>query len=647
MHSSGRVAVYLAVASLAGGLVLSCGGSSSGGNSDVVEDSTIDTEPLPDTDKPDAATDTVLDTKSDSTPGDPPDTVVPPGCTEIPLTSVTTNFFVDISDESGIRDENFVTNPINPIPINDHSRLGFVDINGDGFEDLVAHSLYPNPQKGIPFEHLVFVNNGDGTFTNFSDESGLRNIQAGFFAFGDVDNDGDQDCFAGLDIQLGTERHKILLNDGSGHFTVKENSGVDSLSYPPIAANAVFADFNNDAKLDLYVGTGHTSFAAQDLLFWGNGNGTFSPGTDKLIAGPSRPTNGTVACDYDNDGDMDIFVSTYGVSVELGHNVLWQNEGGVFYDVALQRGFATLATGNYFLEKTGYGKDAEPNKTLEQTVGSNGFGLDCGDVNNDGKMDVFLTTISHPVDSDYKRKWSDPTQLLIQQGPESEFLFKNEYLERGLPFNEGDVDGALVDFDNDGRLDLSMSRDKKYEKNYTDPQQKAWFGLMWQQADGSFKSVGVDSGINDPNQELKRMKNAQNHAWADIDHDGDLDLLVGGRDTGGGRPNFMFRNDLGSKNRWLAIHLVGDGVVVNRDAIGARVSVVFSDAVLTREVHASRGMHNSMDTRVQHFGLGAYGCDYQIKVRWPDGKTVVFEPGDIPENSSSRLIYPDAIEPGW
>jgi hypothetical protein len=78
-----------------------------------------------------------------------------------------------------------------------------------------------------------------------------------------------------------------------------------------------------------------------------------------------------VACDYDNDGDLDIFVSTYGVSQELGANVLWENPGssGNFQNVAVARGFASLATGNYFLAETGHGKDPEPGKGPGQYVG--------------------------------------------------------------------------------------------------------------------------------------------------------------------------------------------------------------------------------------------------------------------------------------
>ncbi|MGB1017414.1 MAG: ASPIC/UnbV domain-containing protein, partial [Nannocystaceae bacterium] len=94
----------------------------------------------------------------------------------------------------------------------------------------------------------------------------------------------------------------------------------------------------------------------------------------------------------------------------------------------------------------------------------------------------------------------------------------------------------------------------------------------------------------------------QNQAWADIDHDGDLDLLVGGRDTGGGRPNFLFRNEIGHQNMWLAVRLTGDGDIVNRDAIGTRVTLTYGDTVVMRELKGSRGTYNSMDSKILHFG---------------------------------------------
>ncbi len=557
-------------------------------------------------------------------------------------------FFNDISESSGIQDENFDPDPVLPIPINDHSRLGFADINGDGYDDIVMHNLYPNPMSGgIPFEHLVFLNNGDKTFTNFSDESGLRNIQAGFFAFGDVDNDGDLDCFAGFDYIDYSHRHTLLLNDGAGHFTVRAGSGLEGSYGQAIAGNAVFADFNGDANLDLFIGNGHTSYAATDKLHLGNGDGTFTDATSNLQGAPDKPSNGSVACDYDDDGDLDIFVSTYGVSHENGHNLLWENDGtGLFTNVARDRGFAYQTTGNYYLSSTGYGLSDEPWPYAYGTaIGSNGFGLECRDVNNDGYMDVFASAISHPVSSDYKRKWSDPTLLLINQGPAGGYGFVNEFLDRGLPFNEGDVDAAVVDFDNDGHADLSLSRDKKYEGGYPagELDQKAWFGLMQQRPSGDFRSVGLISGINDEGDSVfLKMKGAQNHAWADIDRDGDLDLLVGGRKDGVpgvGRPNFLFENIIGSKRNWIALELRGDGVTVNREAIGARVTLTFGDQMIVREVKSSRGMYNSMDTRILHFGLGSHDGDYTVTVRWPNGAVGTYSSAYVALNSFTTIPF--------
>lgn len=608
------------------------------------------------------------------------------------------NFFADVSDSSGIRQGNYDPQGVG-VPINDHSRLAFADINGDGFDDIVMHSLFPNPAKGIPFEHLVFLNNGDGTFRDFSDASGLRDVQAGFFAFGDIDNDGDQDVFAGLDLAtLSGASNQIFLNDGTGRFSLRAMSGVEAIAGQ--VANAVFADFDGDAKLDLFLGLGGTSYAARDRLLLGLGDGSFNDASERLAAAPAQPSNGSVTCDYDDDGDLDIFVSTYGVSVQNGVNTLWQNDNGSFTNVAVERGFASLATGNYYLASTGNGSTPEPGKDPNTFMGSNGFGIDCDDINNDGLMDIVLATISHPVDADYSRKWSDPSQLLINGGAASGFSYSNEFLNRKLPFNEGDVDAAAIDFDNDGRMDLSFSRDKKYEKNFDNIDQKAWFGLMWQAADGSYQSLGPNSGINRLDAAVDAsltecsqdsdcsvageaclpatstaprcrracssnadcvspdemchvggfckiylgMKNAQNHAWADIDHDGDLDLLVGGRDTGGGRPNFLFRNEIGHQNRWLAIRAEGDGQNINRDAIGVRLSLVFDSEVLSREKKSSRGMYNSEDTRVLHFGLGDRDCSYRLVVRWPDGTRVEFEQEALREGRYHKLSYPDQLE---
>lgn len=557
--------------------------------------------------------------------GDSGAPVVGTACTATELATAEEDFFSDVSAASGIQAENFVPAPATPIPINDHSRLAFVDLDGDGWDDAVMHSLYPNADAGIPFEHLVFMNGRDGTFRNASDASGLRAVQAGFFVFGDVDGDGDADCFAGLDTDLAGKTSVLLLNDGAGHFTERAGSGLETKSHP---GNAVFADFDNDGKIDLFVGNGQTGYPESDQLFFGNGDGTFRDvSKDSLPKRPAQPTNGLVSCDYDGDGDLDVLVSTYGVSVKNGWKQLWENDGrGTFTNVARERGFHALATGNYWNAKTGKGRDAQP-VDGDDIVGANGFGIDCGDVDGDGIADIYMAAISHADGSDQSRLWSDPTQLLLGSGSEQGHAFTNVFLDRGLPYNEGDIDAAMVDYDSDGHLDLSVTRDNKYEGSYTADAQKSWFGLYRQKDDGTFDDVGLRSGINDRNDPpaaQPTMKKGQNLAWADIDHDGDPDLLVGARDFGGGRANHLFRNELGHQNDWLAVRVIGDGTTVHTDAFGAKVTVRSGDRIVYREKKSSRGTYDSIDGSSLLLGLGHGACDgghnvASLEVRWPNG----------------------------
>jgi len=575
-----------------------------------------------------------------TSPGKGDDTEMPPlECEAKPIQQPDASTFVDISAASGIQVGNFTPNPTTAIPINDHSRLAFIDLDGDHCDDIVAHDLFPNPKAGIPFTHVVLKNNCNGTFTDIGASSGLKDVQAGFFAFGDVDNDGDQDAFAGLDIPMPNLASSLWLNDGKGHFTVKAGSGIEGSMGNTTAANAVFADFDGDAKLDLYVGNGQTSYTTQDALYFGNGDGTFRNMVSRLPGNPADPSNGSTACDYDNDGDLDIFVAVYGVSNNGAQNVLWQNDGtGSFKNVAVETGFASLATGNYWISATGMGHNPEPNKGPGQYVGSNAFGLACEDVDNDGDLDIAVSSISHPG-GDYSRTWSDPSVLLLNTGAMGGFTFENAWLDRKLPYNEGDVDLSLVDFDNDGRMDIALSRTDKYEAGYTTENQKGWFGLMHQQPDGMFEILDRSVGLTDEDHG-PGMKGAQNHVWSDIDRDGDLDLLIGARDQGGGRANLLFRNDLGSKHHWLALSVEGDGVHINRDAIGARVTLTYADGrSQTREVKASRGTYNSMDTRVLQFGLGEADCGYTAAVRWPDGTTKTIPATELGIDTLATITY--------
>ena len=564
--------------------------------------------------------------------------------------------FADVSLSSGVKPEALPAGSIG------HPRTQVADINGDGWDDLLAHNMFPNVRAGKErFEHLVFLNTGKGTFRDYSAASGLKGVQAAFFAFADWDNDGDLDVFGGLDIPDhpdGGLTNQILLNDGRGRFTLLEDSGVevavgtDQAGKPFFAvANAAVADFNGDAWPDLYLGQGQTSYGAPDQLFLGAGEGRFTDASEQLDGNDERPSNGSMACDVDNDGDQDILVAVYGVSDRGAQDFLWINDGhGGFIDRAVARGVASLPGGNYWRKDLDNGRMPEPDKGLGEYVGGNGFGVDCGDVDADGDIDLLVANISHPTEfpaSDtrippeqreplnYSRRWSDPSTLFINGGQAADWGFENVWLDRGLPYNEGDIDSALADVDLDGRLDVAMSRDKKYDASYSTWDQKGWFGLLLQGADGRFKSVGKDSGINysgDPTN-AERMRGSGNINWTDYDHDGDLDLWVGGGP--GTTSGHLFKNltveQQGPAAHWLALRTVGDGKKVNRDGFGTRVTVRQGDKIVSlREQKSSRGTYNSTDTRVLHFGLGDVAGGYAVEVRWPDGTTATYTDKDLP-----------------
>ncbi len=569
-------------------------------------------------------------------------------CEETPFTGPDGPAFVDISQASGIQSI-WAPDPEGSPAHNSHHITQFADLDGDGFDEAIMHNFFNAVTSGAyPHLHFILHNNGDGTFADITDASGLHLVEAQAFAYGDVDNDGDLDVFTGAAYPSSTARNRMFLNDGHAVFTEVENSGIPRRAGCCYNTSAVFGDYNGDGNLDLFLGNGYSSQPTLDELLIGNGDGTFTDASDRLRGNVPRLSNAAVSCDYDEDGDQDIFVAMYGVSHLNGHNVLWENDGsGNFTNVAEERGFAYLRTGNYYLASTGNGRDEQPEDA--PYVGSNGFALNCGDINEDGHLDIYAAAISHPQPSNnFSRRWSDPTALLVSRGPDAQWRFENEFLDRNLTFNEGDIDASMIDFDNDGRLDVTAQRDNGYERGYPDAIYQGWFGFHHQLADGTFENISFGAGINDVNDQTTYLsKGAGSHSWSDIDHDGDLDLLIGlhriSEITEAGRPNRLFRNDVGQSNDWLALRLVGDGEHVNRDAIGARVEVRLPESTLTRVIVSTRGTWTTADTRVVHVGLAERGCDYTVVVQWPDGTEASFEAQDIPRRRYVSIAYPDVL----
>ncbi len=386
----------------------------------------------------------------------------------------------------------------------------------------------------------------------------------------------DNDCDGVVDESAA---NRILLNDG-GVFTLVEASGVDYVD-PSTAAG--FGDADGDGWLDLYYGNWLETYpydaAMADHYFEGYGDGTFDELLDE--AGMSLDYNysvyGVMWNDYNNDGWPDVFVGNY----HMYPNQLWQNQGdGTFVDVAFDVGAAQ--------DDIVYEDD--------HLTGGHTYGGDFGDIDNDGDMDMFMCNLAHPR----VQPWSDPSMFLVNDG-EPTFTFDNQLLEYGFIYDEGDVNAQFGDFDNDMDLDLVVASlyGGHYSKFYRNDGPDGFTDITYETASAIHDAVSV--------------------VWSDVDNDGDLDLFLADRN---GYPYVhLLINRVGQDNHFVEFDLRGTDT--NRDAVGARVTVVAGGVTQMRDVQGGGGHSNTQHSHVQHFGLGGNTTIDEVTVRWVGGDTEV------------------------
>jgi hypothetical protein len=385
----------------------------------------------------------------------------------------------------------------------------------------------------------------------------------------------DNDCNGRTDEG---HEHRFLLNDGTGRFTAVPAAGVELLE--PTTAGA-FGDANGDGKLDLYVGNWLIHYpddpALQDRFFVGNGDGTFTERLEAAGMKLPRPYSvyGVQWTDYDNDGLQDIFVGNY----HLYPNQLWRNRGdGTFVDVAPQ---------------VGLDHDDIPSRYAYMT-GGHTYGAPFGDFNNDGFMDVYVCNLAHPR----TQPWGDPSMLGVNQGPPG-FAFLNQREALGFIYDEGDVNAAWGDFDNDGDLDLVIA--SLYTGHYS--------RLYRNDGPAGFVDVTYETGT--------AVHDSVSVAWVDVDEDGDLDLFIADR---AGLPQVhLFTNRVGQDRGFVQLDL--EGTTTNRGAVGARVWLRAGGVTQMRDVAGGGGQSNIQQTRIVHFGLGDGTEVEEVKVRWVGGAT--------------------------
>ncbi len=466
--------------------------------------------------------------------------------------------FTDVTSDAGLNDI-------------EASRIAWGDFNNDGYDDLLLDGA------------VLLKNKGDGSFINITADAGIINMNgANGGIWGDIDNDGHVDFYTFVTGKDNFDR--LWKNNGDETFT---DITMTAFPYPDIYPTeaAAWGDYDNDGFIDLYLANYEKPLAETierargnaDRLFHNNGDGTFDEVT--IITGTKLRENmcgrGVNWGDYDNDGDQDIYVSNY----RLDPNLLWSNSGdGTFTNAAAEKG----AEGH------------ETQGSYGHTIGS-----EWGDYDNDGDLDLFVSNLAHPRYIGY----SDKSMLLENQGP-PHYKFKNQFSNSGIRFEETSAEPSLIDYDNDGYLDIYFTSVYRNKKSF----------LYKGKGNGTFTDVTWLAGV--------RGDNGWGNAFADYDNDGDLDLAVGG-----GEGLRLFRND-GNDNHWL--HLRVTGAESNRSGIGTRV-ILMPDETLSkgegmdfmqiREVQGGKGSGSQHSLPVE-FGLGKFSGLLDVEVRFPSGKNI-------------------------
>ncbi|MEO0070780.1 MAG: CRTAC1 family protein [candidate division WOR-3 bacterium] len=448
----------------------------------------------------------------------------------------------------------------------------FVDYNQDGFLDF--------------FSNVVYLN--DGTGAHFIRLDSTRIFESELVDWADFNGDGYPDMVTNRRFGGNTYDTNFVLiykNEGPPFWTlrnVSESLGLGRLDtiFDRDLVDPAWFDCNGDGFLDFFLTSyewpPNSAQGKPDYLFLFSNGGEFIDYSD--ISGVSIPwycSRGVSLFDFDEDGDVDVFVSVY----RLLPNLLWQNNGeGIFIDVAEEKGVQGLYIGGYY---------------------GHNIGAAIADYNNDGHLDIFTPITHHPG---YP---GDSTgHLWINNGPPN-WDFTCHFQGSGMKNTEIGSSPSCGDFDNDGDVDLFWTN------LYGAPRPD--FYLYRNEGNCHFTDVSDSLGLG-PRQCVSYG------IWVDFNNDGALDLFWARSD--GSTTYYEFWVNSGNSNHWLELDLKGD--YPNTSAIGARIDVWADSLRVTREVlHNQGGHYGSLFVPRQHFGLGQHSAIDSVVIRWPDGSRTV------------------------
>jgi hypothetical protein len=365
---------------------------------------------------------------------------------------------------------------------------------------------------------------------------------------------------------------------------------------------AAFVDYDRDGWLDLFVGNYLIYSLAADIdclsvsgqpdycppnsyraqpsrLFRNRGNGTFEDVTaGALTGGAYGPALGVSTADFDGDGWIDIYVGNDGQA-----NQLWMNQrNGTFKDTAFVAGAAVSGGGN-----------AEAS-----------MGIDAGDFDNDGDDDLFITN------------WMAQMNVVYVNDGRGAFEDRRGATGLGPPsLAKTGFGTAWFDYDNDSWLDLLAVNGSvaiiEAQARARDPFPLRMPKQLYRNlGNGRFEDVSSRAG-----KAFQLAEVGRGAAFGDLDNDGDMDAVIGNA----AGPLHLFVNEIGNRNHWLGLRLVGGSG--KRDQLGARVSVIRNGSpTLVRRARSDGSYASANDSRVL-VGLGTSTEAPRVSIQWPDGRT--------------------------
>ncbi|MBV9267684.1 MAG: CRTAC1 family protein, partial [Acidobacteriaceae bacterium] len=473
----------------------------------------------------------------------------------------------------------------------------FIDLDGDGWADILLINGTDLSAGAHHFLPAFYHNNHNGTFTDVTRGSGLDVEMYGMgVAVADYDNDGLPDVYV---TALGGDH--LFHNEGHGHFRdVTAQSGIRNANF---GTSAAWFDYDKDGKADLFVANYVTWSKEKDLwcsldgatksyctpesytgtsskLFHNLGNGKFEDVTEKAGLGDKTSKSlGVVIFDFNNDGWPDIFVSN-----DTQPSKLYKNNGnGTFTEVGMQAGVA-------------FGEDG---------VARGAMGVDAIDYDHSGKPHLLVGNFANQMIALYHNEGNG---FFVDEAPSSTIGRASLLsLTFGAFFFDYDLDGWDDILAANGHIEPDINRIQPKVSYRESPL------LFHNQGHGRFENVSNDVGPD-----FRRQVVARGAAYADYDHDGDLDVIINNNDG----PPVLFNNEGGNRNNWLCLRL--NGTKSNRSGLGAIVRVQDSTGKQWKVVHSGSSYCSQSDLALT-FGLGRDTAASVVAVEWPSGRRQQFQ----------------------